>query len=250
MPGQRSRPSASSAGPAPPPATRTWQRYAPAPKPAPPAPALAIAPRRRIQTRPGRGHDHDGEREVPIDSGHSRGHEYDSRPPAPATVLAETPSGTAISPPGSPTATADHLRRSPRPRHQPGPPARERSAQERDPPAAQARDPAIVLGPGTGRRPAPGSGRLTPSASRPPEGPGGSPRGRDSARPSQPSWRRGRGRPRPEVDPRSSRHKGEKTAADGPAPKCGTANSATAKEPDGCLAPQCPGDLAASVTTS
>ena len=50
---------------------------------------------------------------------------------------------------------ADHPSRSPRPRHQPRLPAHERSAQDRDPPAAQARDPAVVLGPGTSRRPRP-----------------------------------------------------------------------------------------------
>ena len=33
---------------------------------------------------------HDDEREIPIDSGHSRGHDHDSQPPAPATGLAET----------------------------------------------------------------------------------------------------------------------------------------------------------------
>ena len=42
------------------------------------------------QAAPGRGHDHDGERQIPIDSGHSRGHDHDSQPPAPATGLAET----------------------------------------------------------------------------------------------------------------------------------------------------------------
>ena len=42
------------------------------------------------QPAPGRGHDHDGAREVPTDSGHSRGHEHDSRPPAAATIPAET----------------------------------------------------------------------------------------------------------------------------------------------------------------
>ena len=30
------------------------------------------------------------EREIPIDSGHSRGHDHESQPPAPATGLAET----------------------------------------------------------------------------------------------------------------------------------------------------------------
>jgi len=52
-----------------------------------PLPSLPAA---EPQSAPGRGHDHDGEREIPIDSGRSRGHDHDSRPPAPATVPAET----------------------------------------------------------------------------------------------------------------------------------------------------------------
>jgi hypothetical protein len=42
------------------------------------------------QPAPRRGHHHDVECEIPTDSGHSRGHDHDSQPPAPATVLTET----------------------------------------------------------------------------------------------------------------------------------------------------------------
>jgi hypothetical protein len=52
-----------------------------------PWPALPAA---EPQPAPGRGPDHDGEREIPIDSGHSRGHDYDSQPLVPAASLAET----------------------------------------------------------------------------------------------------------------------------------------------------------------
>jgi len=64
------------------------------------------------QPAPKRGHDHDGEREIPIGSGRSRGHDHGSQPPPPlpawrrpSASLRKPSSGTAISPPGSPTPT-------------------------------------------------------------------------------------------------------------------------------------------------